>query len=170
MNIYKIFNISTDFTFAELKKSYNDKINSIVDNVNYNDIDKIILVNKYKQYYVYALDILRTRNSRIQTSNVFNLLNPFGSIFDNISVNLFDEQKQEVPIDFLDNKQENKTYEETTYREYHSKTDENGTTLVYSNEETSKNGKKMRTSAYKQYSDGRIENINDKEIKYLMEH
>jgi hypothetical protein len=195
-NIYKVFGLNNDFSLDELKNSYNNLINQLNNDLAKSEIEKEILLDKYKQLYKEAkflykqnqYDKLRkldgeTENQQINLFdridnnriNRFNLANTYG--FGNNSFDSFNdlfnyELNRFNRIDnFFDNLDQQTQSNIKTYSygsSYKSTLNDDGSKTIIESKYENKNGEHNKVlNAYKKMANGEVVQFTEDEMKEL---
>jgi len=181
-NIYKVFNLNNDYTLEDLKRSYNNIKNKLINDDHKSDIEKEILLDKYKQLYRQAKQIFKQNqyyklskldndseieSEQIYLDNKLDVFNRFGiNQFNHVNnlLNSFNDNK--ISSFNRSDKQNISTYSYSS--SYESKLNNDGSKTVIESKYENKNGdKKNIINAYRKMPNGEIVKFSENEMREL---
>jgi hypothetical protein len=191
LSVNRVFGISEDYTLEQLKKSYFDTMEKLL-NSERTQVEKDLLSDQYKKLYYKGKqlyldkismesDLEYTNHYQIPNvhSNGLELYDRFDKIFDNNFGLRRNSMSSYNPFSMDDNiftqlNNQSKLYSNSNSQvysyssSYSSKTNLDGSKTIIEYKSESTNGdKKKTTNAYKKMPDGKIVNLSEDEIKQL---
>jgi hypothetical protein len=176
LSYYNIFNLDRNFNYNDLQNSYNNRVNSIIDNKNITDIDKKMLLDNTKVHFRKAYNDFLQRKyystedllypSPSVSSFIRSALPSFNDTFSGFFTNespLFSFRSYPTQQQEEESAQPQETIysSSTSHRE---KLMPDGSRIVLKETSTNKNGDiKVKTSSYRKLSSGATEPIEYEE-------
>jgi hypothetical protein len=169
-----VFGLNQNYTFQDLENAYNNKVNTIIDSKNINDVEKHLLVESMKKYFDKAYMSLARRNFFSSE----NLLTPVfeTSLFQTRlptlgeSLKEMDSFYQDVKKDIATGQNQNTDIfsSSTTYKE---RTMPDGSKIIMKETSNNKNGDITRTTnSYRKLSNGVTEPIDYEQALLQLTH
>jgi hypothetical protein len=195
LTINRVFGIPEDYTLEQLKKSYIDTIQNLL-NSDRTQLEKDLLSDQYKKMYYKGKQLYLDRvsmetdaeypnyyqnSNNYQNNNELELYDRFDRMFDNSfglrrnlmrsynPFSMYDNIFTQLDKQTKQNLNYNKNAQVYSYSSsYSSKTNPDGSkTIVEHKTEMTNDDKKKTINAYKKMPDGKVINLNDDEIKQL---